>query len=152
MYTSPLAQVHKFPLEKCVRPVKLRVSFFWCLLRALESSGLQGVQVEPSCVCMQRAPCTELPALILFSGSAQSFAQLLRAKWSPWEIIQLRQDVPEHPDSSSQAELRISAKRSWGMVEHGYPWRTWSKGHTSGGSEKDVKGKQVGEKEHVKQE
>lgn len=83
--------------------------------------GSKGCKWSPAvCMCKELHAQSSLP-LCFFSGSAQSFAQLLRAKGSPWEIIQLRQDVPEHPDSSSQAELRINSKRSWGMMEHGYP-------------------------------
>ena len=155
-HTSHYLFTHLFlltQLNKCTPALWLRfTSFPWRSVSGQLNSGClfsdafcehwkvlgsKGCKWSPAvCACRELHAQSSLP-LYFFSGSAQSFAQLLRAKWSPWEIIQLRQDVPEHPDYSSQAELRISAKRSWGMVEHGYSWRTWSKGHTSGGSEKD---------------
>ena len=80
-------------------------------------------QAGPSCVGVQGTPPTELWALVLNSFSLWDNRVLpddLRAKSSPWgRTIQLRQDVPRHPGSSSQAELQTDAKGSWGW--HGHP-------------------------------
>lgn len=83
----------------------------------------RGAQAGPSCVGVQGTPPTELWALVLNSFSLWDNRVLpddLRAKSSPWgRTIQLRQDVPRHPGSSSQAELQTDAKGSWGW--HGHP-------------------------------
>lgn len=146
MYTSPSAQVHKFSLEKCVRPVKLRVSFFWCLLRALKSSGLQEVKVKTSCVCVHRAPCTELLALVLFFWVSMGKMKPMGNHTTEARCPRTpRLQLPGWTEDQCQEELGgggawVSLKSLVQRTCIRWFWERW------------VKGKQVGEKEHVKQE
>lgn len=79
---------------------------------------LQALRYKPGqlCWCKELHASSSLPQCwtALLSGTAQNFAQLLRAKSCPWErITGLRQDVSKYPGSSSQGRTETDAKGSW---------------------------------------
>lgn len=131
VYTSPLAQVHKSSLKKGVRRVKLGVSFSdassWKHWKAPGSKGHTPGQL---CGCKELHAQSSLPWCwtALLPGTAQNFAQLLRANCAhEARCLKNTQAPASRAEDWYQGELRGST---------GIPEKLGPKGLCLGGSEK----------------